>query len=327
MYRSHQLATVPTLIGYVILFAGPQIAFAGLGPGLSRIAVQLVLIAAVFELGKHLPHTSAALGAAIFFGINLLLPFVLNEISTALFGAIPGYSALASYLLLALYFVMSSLLFGIFRTAATERASITTEIERFADQQAALKYAQDEAQFRRNDLAHFLHSHVQNGMLNLALRLNEGGSRPVSLEEQQLVETLLADLAQFSSPQSSESLDNGLPEIAKRWQGFVHLTINNAISDEKAITIAPPVVRSTLQIISELVTNAVRHGEASEVHLSLDIEDASLIVHCNDNGHGPQGTIQHGLGSALFDSVAGSGWSLTRTADRTQLRVGIPLGG
>lgn len=321
MYSDHQFAPVPTLLGYVVLFLGPQIAYAGFATGLARTAIQLAIIAVVFALGKRLPRTTAAVGAIVYFGINLLLPLLLNMLSTALFGAIPGYSPLASYLLLALYFVLASLLFGIFRAAATERASIASEIERLAEQQAAVQYEINEAQFRRNDLAHYLHSHVQNGMLSLALRLNESAGRPVSPADRLLVETLLADLAQFSSPRSTEDLAAGLAEIAQRWRGFVALQIMNEVET----TPTPRVVRSALQVVNECITNAVRHGDASTIELNISEQDGNVTIACTDNGRGIRDNARPGLGSALFDSVAGAHWSLTRAGELTQLDVRIPL--
>lgn len=326
MFRTHQFATIPTLIGYVVLFIGPQVAYTGIATGLARLTVQLLIITVVCEIGKRLPRTPSAVGVLVYFGVNLILPLLLNEVSTALFGAIPGYSALASYVLLALYFLISSMLFGVFRAAVTHRESIANEIALLAHQQAELRFPADEELFRRNDLAHYLHSHVQNGMLNLALRLSEDRARPVSADEHRLLEELLGDLAQFSSPRTNEHFRAGLVELEQRWHGFIELRLTNELSDTFINSLTPLAIQSTLLVLNEAITNAVRHGQAHHIELRLSELENSLRITCTDDGLGVWSEPQAGLGTALFDSVAGAAWSLTSTAQGTQLQLLLSVG-
>jgi hypothetical protein len=54
----------------------------------------------------------------------------------------------------------------------------------------------------------------------------------------------------------------------------------------------------------------MRHGFASEVKISIVPKNGILEVTATDNGTGPRNGVG-GLGSALFDSLGGSKWSLT----------------
>lgn len=324
MYRNHKFATVPTLIGFVLLFLGAQVAFAGPTIGTARTLLQLGLISVVFEIAKRLPQTSTAVGAVMYFTVNLGLAIVLNVVSSAVFGPIPGYSAFASTLLLALYFFISSLLFGIIRAAVTERASIAAEIDALAEEQAIQKFEIDEARFRRNDLAQYLHSHVQNGMLTLALQLTRDTDQPVTDDQRMLIEALLADLGDLNVWHKPVDLDNELRDLDGRWSGLVNLTITNSIGAVAASQLDESTVRAIVQVANEAITNAVRHGDATSIRLTIAQMPDRVQLICEDDGLGQSDRNEPGLGSALFDSVAGADWRLISLDRGTRLELLIP---
>jgi anti-sigma regulatory factor (Ser/Thr protein kinase) len=72
------------------------------------------------------------------------------------------------------------------------------------------------------------------------------------------------------------------------------------------------------EVINEGIANAVRHGFATEV--SITVADGSEIV-IIDNGTGPRDG-KAGLGSAYFSSVSTS-WSLQATPAGAKLTVNL----
>jgi signal transduction histidine kinase len=79
-------------------------------------------------------------------------------------------------------------------------------------------------------------------------------------------------------------------------------------------------------IIDECATNALRHGSATQMVVSAEIQGQELVVRCVDNGVGlPGGQHHHGLGSRMFDEQIGTdAWSLTREGDRTIAEFRFP---
>jgi hypothetical protein len=79
-------------------------------------------------------------------------------------------------------------------------------------------------------------------------------------------------------------------------------------------------------IIDECATNALKHGSATRMVVSAEIQGQELVVHCVDDGVGlPGGPQHHGLGSRMFDEEIGiDAWSLTRDGDRTIAEFRFP---
>lgn len=322
MYVRHSFSTVPTLLGFVLLFLLPQITFAGTTTGIARTAVQLAVIALVFEIAKRLPRSSVTLGAVVYLAVNLALPWILESLSNWLFGPIPGVYSLASYLLLLTYFLISGVVFGIFTTAFTEREEIALELEKLLDQKSQEHILSASQHFQRNELAQFLHSHVQNGMLNIALRLEVDDQRRVSEDEKNLIESLLTEIIQFERPFHSENLRSGLSSVAKRWEGFVTVAIE--IVEVHAPPLSKYQIHLLLLVANEAITNAVRHGEATMINLEFRLDVAGTQIFCTDNGIGPRSPRGQGLGSGLFNSAAGQMWKLSRKNQETILMMNIP---
>ena len=66
------------------------------------------------------------------------------------------------------------------------------------------------------------------------------------------------------------------------------------------------------RILSEALANAYRHGGATFVDISVTREAAGIRVLVIDDGRGPKGDGQPGLGSAVLESIAPGAWSLSR---------------
>jgi len=67
--------------------------------------------------------------------------------------------------------------------------------------------------------------------------------------------------------------------------------------------------RAALLCIEEGLANALHHGHASEVAITVTTTKTMHVLSLIDNGIGPTSGLP-GLGSSLFNSCAGSSWSL-----------------
>jgi signal transduction histidine kinase len=91
-----------------------------------------------------------------------------------------------------------------------------------------------------------------------------------------------------------------------------------------------PSVESTVhadligRVVEEGLTNAIRHGSATEVAVHVALDDDHVLVEVSDNGVGPRGGAA-GLGSAMLDQATARRWRLDRDGGRTQLRAWLPV--
>jgi two-component sensor histidine kinase len=81
------------------------------------------------------------------------------------------------------------------------------------------------------------------------------------------------------------------------------------------------------EICKEAVSNAVRHGEASSIVISIDrSSDELLIIEAADNGRGVSSDAIPGVGSRMLDDLT-IDWSIAnnRAIGRTVLEARLPL--
>jgi len=75
------------------------------------------------------------------------------------------------------------------------------------------------------------------------------------------------------------------------------------------------------EVIRESINNAIFHGGASEVTIRVDhLSDDVLHLVVKDNGKGPDGEMNFGLGSKLMDTVT-LNWSLRKDSHHTVLEA------
>jgi two-component sensor histidine kinase len=83
------------------------------------------------------------------------------------------------------------------------------------------------------------------------------------------------------------------------------------------------------EICKEAVSNAVRHGEAKRITISIDRSaDELLVIEVADDVRGFWGSTKAGVGSRMFDDLTVD-WSISniRALGRTVLQARLPLAG
>jgi signal transduction histidine kinase len=172
------------------------------------------------------------------------------------------------------------------------------------------------------ELANFLHGNLQNRLLSAALRMDKNQDNPeVLLRELKVVEELLDSAMLNYQETSALGLAEQLAEISSRWSGFVLVQF-----DLQTEIFSAGQVKNVAQLVNEAISNAVRHGLASKVWVSVAaspmggagagsaVRWPELLITVTDDGLGPRSGVA-GLGSNLFDSLAGTNWQLGAGAD------------
>lgn len=78
--------------------------------------------------------------------------------------------------------------------------------------------------------------------------------------------------------------------------------------------------------VSEVAANARRHGGASTLVISVEVDGSHCRIVCEDDGRGVQGSAPPGLGSRLLDeAVVGGSWRMENAPRGCRVVLEVPL--
>ncbi|MBQ6435678.1 MAG: sensor histidine kinase, partial [Synergistaceae bacterium] len=188
--------------------------------------------------------------------------------------------------------------------AVLEIESVHSALRRFA--QAAVerdnlrnRYVRDIVQAQeqeRMDMAREIHDgplqDVTALVQQLHMALDDDNGETVRIRRTEtiaksVVRELRALCDELAPPWIDLGLSEALTEIAERLSQVYDVLITSDYDDDvRTVEIENDKILSLLRIIQEAVSNAVRHGNATEVHIQLTKQDNVLILEISDNGEG-----------------------------------------
>jgi signal transduction histidine kinase len=179
---------------------------------------------------------------------------------------------------------------------------------------------------QNKSLSRALHGPVQTAVNAAAIKLDEAlRSGDVSADVIDQIRTeLLASLDVLGSSNGGVvSLAQGMERIEKTWEGIcdVHVSLSNEAMQQLNSDV---IVRSCfIDMVTEAVSNAIRHGQSTDVAVFAVVENDDLILDVRDNGTPPEGASEPGLGSTLLDDCTVS-WAMQSTDSGHHLKAVIP---
>lgn len=181
--------------------------------------------------------------------------------------------------------------------------------------------------FHQRGLSRALHGPVQTAVTAAALRLQ--GSLQEAPISPAVVDSVRGELLQvldvLHTPDDDVmSIDESVARIVGTWDGLCQ--VNVSIVDAGHDVLSNDIVIRALaaDILTEAVSNAVRHGKASNVDVDVTLHDGLVHVFVRDNGASTPLSMESGLGSQLLDECT-LDWSFDTTSTGHALRVVAPL--
>lgn len=318
-------------LGVVILPMAPLSSPLGVSTALRDSAVSVsVALAMVSVLARTLPDS--------------VKPRVVNALAVALMHAAVGVVAGVVYHLMhddgsnraaAIDILAGVLTWGSVGLGSVMHSAAAKQVAR---ETALLRDAEAAARRRRSDvdatttvveehIATFLHRTLQGRLAAIVVllrteRQDEAYAALDSLIDQDIPEALVrirSGLDWFVEARPTH-LQLGPPEAP--------LPITEDVPGGLLAVLPRRVVAGLSEVVAEAATNALRHGGASHLHVSLAAEGHEVVLRCYDNGRGVSGDWQPGLGSGIFDRTL-SGlrgrWLLANSGSGTVLTVRVPL--
>jgi signal transduction histidine kinase len=189
--------------------------------------------------------------------------------------------------------------------AQLQRSISQAEIEHHA-------LEREESHLRR-ELALALHGSLQADLTASTLRaqhaIDKGDSTTAraALDEARNLIAGTWDLPEATHANLQATVD----AVIESWEGFVDISLNLDVDYEPNARI----VAQIKEVLLEGIGNAVRHGQAKNIDISIARDEGDLRITIHDDGTGVIGS-REGLGSAMFDDIAQSAWSLVQQEPR-----------
>ena len=179
----------------------------------------------------------------------------------------------------------------------------------------------------RRNWSFVVHGTVQAALTAAITRLGSD-SEP----EQFQVDLALSDLdraanALSQTPEIEVDLTKALQNISSTWDGICQVKINITERATRALDRNSDARICVNEICKEAVSNAVRHGEAKNIHFEIDRgSDEVLFIKASNDGRGLAKDLEPGVGSRMFDELT-MDWSLHRdkSQQKTVLQAQLPL--
>jgi hypothetical protein len=214
---------------------------------------------------------------------------------------------------------------GLIDTALKQRQEILDELQARIDKSRVRTISENNEAIRlSNDMAKYLHGNLQSRLMASAFAIEAAGraqdAGALAVEIEKARQSIQTPFDQFNGNEL-EPISIELPKLLKMWDGVLKTELNIAGS---ADFVSATDTRNIIHIIEECFSNSLRHGLATEATIILIGTGTGISLSVIDNGLGPRDGLP-GLGSSLFNSIAGSNWSLVRGPDGigTQLNLQI----
>lgn len=99
------------------------------------------------------------------------------------------------------------------------------------------------------------------------------------------------------------NLVDTLTELQELWSGLVVITYDISASAHAHLYAEPSLQECASEICREAVTNAIRHGNATHLVITVDPGSIGLDVTVADDGTGLAPAPQQGLGLSMLDEM------------------------
>lgn len=172
------------------------------------------------------------------------------------------------------------------------------------------------------EASRILHGSVQTRLVSCAMVIQQasksGDQERINLALSEASSILQAPL---STPPYGESVEQEVRRKVQLWDGLCKFSVK--ISDNSLVFNESKSI-VTGRVIEEGISNAIRHGKAKFIEISVIVaSDNSSKIVIKNNGR-EVSNFTPGMGTAFLEQASHSNWSLTSTEGTTMLEIHLP---
>jgi hypothetical protein len=291
----------------------------GLFVGLEVGVIRAALLLAVLVLARQIKATSTSLQLA-----KLVLTVLVFTLLQALVGRslldlenqdIQPRFVIAGLLWITQLIILVGMSWALFESGAKVRSQLAQVGGEISLEPSTAAGAEI---LRSRKLARHLHGQVRNRLHSLI-----AGVEP---DENTINDDLLSriDLVLQSAIEPFEVAIASRMELEEslfaQWGAFIDVNFEFLPAE---ISLTDQTWALVAGVAEEGVANAVRHGFASSVKISIVYSDSDLFISIRDDGTGPRQGLP-GIGTAFFSAVSND-WVLKDTGSGAKLRLVLPI--
>ena len=213
------------------------------------------------------------------------------------------------------------------RVSAQRR--IANELEQLTRQLSQeLVHLRQAQWYHERSLSRALHGQLQSAVTVAAIRLDralaDGAVPPELMAEIRESITGQIDVLSAAGPQPA-TIDQLASRLTTTWSRVCNVSLDIDETARAALD-NDDILRSTVtEIMTEAVSNSIRHGDAKHVQITLDVDTSDQVrLRVDDDGVGQVPTNGQGLGSTFLDECT-SGWSSTSSDLGHRLEARLPI--
>ena len=155
-----------------------------------------------------------------------------------------------------------------------------------------------------------VHGTVQSALISTAMRLTAADRDRDSIEDaRRRLEDALSAIA--SDQGHSASLEIAIDDLRGLWHPIVQLSHTITPSAELRLAEDAGLSRCVIEICREATSNAIRHGKATVIDITIGIVGDLIEIRIGDNGDGLAHGALPGLGTQMLDETCFR-WNLTQ---------------
>lgn len=269
--------------------------FTALGPlrGTLQIVFSVAGILGFFTIASRLRFAAAPARVILFIAVLLVIDILTGPIASALFDPRPAQAGVGQVIANSIWIPVLSVIVGAVVLALRSSEQVLGRLARDvrAEEVAAIAATQERGRIQR-EVAEALH-----GIQSRIFATRASGATQVTL----------ADLL---APVSAEDAREQLDRVLGTWGMLMVLEAETELDDLDEFEIS-----AVHRVISEGLTNAYRHGEATRCQVHVSAQADYVTIRISDNGSGLTKSLASGLGSSIFDSICHGHWTLKSNAD------------
>lgn len=287
----------------------------------TAIVALLITLLNRLTLGRELNSFAVLLvGIATSIALAFLYVLIPNALSLKISGDFLAFLALGAALVLVgttiVFFLYDTWIYSLNRTKETndENASLVAR-------------SRQEVWLRQKQIAKMVHGSIQSRLNAVRIKLTHAES--ISPE---LIEDVLSDLEsakqELSMPDSDLATDfeSQLSDLIDFWQGVCAITHSLDQQSKVSLLADSSAAQAVMEIVSEGVSNAVKHSQANQVELIITQESpvsVSVNLMHTSMGNSEQLTTS-GLGTQIMNQLS-LNWSFSIQQGSAKLLAEIPV--
>lgn len=171
-----------------------------------------------------------------------------------------------------------------------------------------------------------LHGTVQSALTAAIVRLQTSDHEDSVARQLALQDIRRAEEAVKSQLSTPPNFEKEFSELVRAWSGICEVKASNSDRAKRVLYKQTDVSFCANEILKEAVSNAVRHGSATRVQVTIDREEDDLLtITVWNNGSAPEPTGETGIGSDMLNEVCVR-WQLSGTRGDVTLIAELPVG-